>query len=88
MNTIWSKHWTVIVYVAGLIFVGGLTFADNEKQNETLAQHTAELAKDDERQLKEAIAAAVLKADVEDIKEDVDEIKEDVKSILKELRSE
>ena len=82
----WSKHWHILVYLVGLVFIGGITFADNDKQNETLKEHSKKLAEDDVQQTEIAIAQAVLKADVEDIKEDVDEIKEDVKEILKEIR--
>ena len=46
----WTKNWQVIVYVVGLVFLAGITFANNEEQNKTIAEHSAKLAEDfDER---------------------------------------
>ncbi len=88
MNDSLSKHWHVLVYLVGLVFIGGMTYADNDAQNETLKEHAEKLAEDDVREQADAVTQAVLKADVASIKEDVDEIKDDMKEILKELRKE
>ena len=86
MSDNWSKHWHILVYLVGLVFIGGMTFADNAAQNKTLMEHTAKLAEDDKREQADAVIQALLVSDVEDIKDDVDEIKIDVKEILKEIR--
>jgi len=82
----WSKHWHVIVYLAGLIFVGGMTFADNKAQDEDIKDNKIKIEKDAEK-VKEVDDRLIrIEEAQKNTADDVDEIKKDVKDILKELR--
>ena len=82
----WSKHWHVVVYLIGLVFLGGMTFADNQAQEEKIEGNKKQIEKENER-LKD-IDDRVIRVEEEQKHqgEDIGEIKDDVKEILKELR--
>jgi septal ring factor EnvC (AmiA/AmiB activator) len=82
----WSKHWHVIVYLVGLVFVGGMTFADNKAQEDDIKANKVKIEKDAEK-VKEVDDRLIrIEEAQKNTAKDVDEIKQDVKDILKELR--
>ncbi len=69
----------MVVYVVGLIFIGGMTFADNKSQDDKIEEHSDKLAEDDVREQKDAIERERIKINQEYLRQEVGEIKQDVK---------
>ena len=81
-----SKHWHVLVYIVGIIFLGGMTLSENNAQGEKIDANAVEI---EEGKKQDKVAGDRLIRIEEKQKnqgDDIDEIKGDVKEILKELR--
>lgn len=81
------KHWHVVVYIAGLIFLGGMTLADNETQSDRIMQNVQKIERN-QRSVQD-IEQRLARIEQKQINygEDIKEIKADVKSILREVKN-
>ena len=82
----WSKHWHVVVYLVGLVFLGGMTFANNESQDEKIEENKRLIQAEDKKVEEIDNRLTRIEANQKNQKDDIEEIKDDVKEILKELR--
>ena len=82
----WSKHWHVVIYVVGLVFLAGTSFSENNAQTEHIKDNLAQIEKEGEkvRDMDERLIRIEEKQ--KNAVEDIVEIKDDVKEILRELR--
>ena len=78
----WSKHWHVVVYLVGLIFLAGAGWTQISEANkkadtnrDNIEETTEEIKEVSERLIR-------VETKQEDIKDDVEEIKRDIKKIL------
>lgn len=88
-----SKHWHVVVYLVGLVFMGGIMYGNISALAEDHIDYERRFKEDDTREVRDAIDINRLKNEQDHINEDIDEIKKDVKEnsdkldqILDELR--
>ena len=81
-----SRHWHVLVYLLGIVFVGGMVHANNESQDDKIAENKKEIQEEIKKVKEIDNRLTRIEANQKNQKDDIDEIKDDVKEILRELR--